>query len=178
MALTAKQARFVEEYLIDLNATQAAIRAGYSKKTADKQGSQLLGKPSIAEAIAAARAKRSKRTEITQDRVLAELAKVGFSDIRKLLTPTGNLIGPNEWDDDTAGAVASIEIVTRPGGVDESGEREVEHVAKIRTWDKLSALDKLAKHVGLYDEGLSVTVNVPFDGWQIERAKSNQTDTD
>ncbi len=73
--LTPKQARFVEEYLLDLNATQAAIRAGYSKKTANEQGAQLLAKLSIREAVAEAQAIRSKRTEITQDEVIQGLKK-------------------------------------------------------------------------------------------------------
>lgn len=81
--LNAKQARFVEEYLIDLNATQAAIRTGYSEKTAYSQGQRLSKDVEVAEAIAAAMAARSERTEITSDRVLRELAKIGFSDIRK-----------------------------------------------------------------------------------------------
>ncbi len=75
MSLTPKQARFVEEYLIDLNATQAAIRAGYSAKTANEQGAQLLAKLSIREAVAEAQAIRSKRTEITQDEVIQGLKK-------------------------------------------------------------------------------------------------------
>ena len=73
--LTPKQARFVEEYLLDLNATQAAIRAGYSKKTANEQGAQLLAKLSIRQAVAEAQAIRSKRTEITQDEVIQGLKK-------------------------------------------------------------------------------------------------------
>ena len=75
MSLTPKQARFVEEYLIDLNATQAAIRAGYSAKTANEQGAQLLAKLSIRQAVAEAQAIRSKRTEITQDEVIQGLKK-------------------------------------------------------------------------------------------------------
>ena len=75
MSLTPKQARFIEEYLIDLNATQAAIRAGYSKKTANEQGAQLLAKLSIRQAVAEAQAIRSKRTEITQDEVIQGLKK-------------------------------------------------------------------------------------------------------
>ncbi len=75
MSLTPRQARFVEEYLIDLNATQAAIRAGYSKKTANEQGAQLLAKLSIRQAVAEAQAIRSKRTEITQDEVIQGLKK-------------------------------------------------------------------------------------------------------
>ncbi len=73
--LTPKRARFVEEYLIDLNATQAAIRAGYSAKTANEQGAQLLAKLSIRQAVAEAQAVRSKRTEITQDEVVQGLKK-------------------------------------------------------------------------------------------------------
>ena len=68
--LTAKQQRFVEEYLIDLNATQAAIRAGYSPKTANEQGARLLANASVQEAIAKAMAERSRRTGISQDRVI------------------------------------------------------------------------------------------------------------
>ncbi len=75
MSLTPKQARFVEEYLIDLNATQAAIRAGYSAKTANEQGSQLLAKLSVRQAVAEAQAIRSKRTAITQDEVIQGLKK-------------------------------------------------------------------------------------------------------
>ena len=80
MSLTAKQQRFVDEYLIDLNATQAAIRAGYSAKTADVIGYENLRKPQIMEIIEQAMQKREKRTEITQDRVLEELADIAFND--------------------------------------------------------------------------------------------------
>lgn len=73
MALTPKQQRFVEEYLIDLNATQAAIRAGYSEKTAYAVGHENLKKPEIAKALSAARGERSQRTEITADYVLSTI---------------------------------------------------------------------------------------------------------
>jgi phage terminase small subunit len=85
MALTPKQQRFVNEYLIDLNATQAAARAGYSKKTANEQGSRLLANVSVSTAITQRMNERSGRLEITQDMVLRELAKIGFSDIRKVV---------------------------------------------------------------------------------------------
>lgn len=161
--LTNKQARFVEEYLIDLNATQAAIRAGYSKKTAKDIACENLAKPNISEAIAKAQEKRSKRTEVTQDRVLQELAKIGFSDIRGLLTPGGNLKPVEDWDDELAGAVSSVEVVTKPS-IDENGEKTVEHVHKLRVWDKNSALEKLGKHLGMYIDrvehsGLNVTIS-------------------
>jgi len=150
-SLNAKQSRFVQEYLIDLNATQAAIRAGYSKKTAHVIGAENLGKPKIAAAIADAQSQRSERTGITQDRVLAELAKIGFSDLRRVLSAGGGLLDPQSWDDDTAGAIGSLEVVTRPGSdVDENGNREIEYVHKIKAWDKLSALEKLGKHLGMF----------------------------
>ena len=76
--LPAKRQRFVEEYLIDLNATQAAIRAGYSAKTAGSIGEEILKKPEIQEAIQAAMKARSERTEITADRVLKELGRIAF----------------------------------------------------------------------------------------------------
>ena len=82
---TVMQKRFVQEYLIDLNATQAAIRAGYSKKTAQEQASRLLSKVKVQADIQKAMKRRSERTGITQDRVLEELALIAFSDISELL---------------------------------------------------------------------------------------------
>src|SRR6185437_2381432 len=80
MALTAKQQRFVQELLLDLNATQAAIRAGYSKRSAQEQGSQMLAHPEIKAAIDAAKIERSERTEIDAQRVLEEIAAMAFYD--------------------------------------------------------------------------------------------------
>src|SRR5215213_1985099 len=79
--LTARQARFVEEYLVDLNATQAAIRAGYSARTANEQASRLLANVSVAAAISEALAARAERTQITADQVVEELAAIGFAKL-------------------------------------------------------------------------------------------------
>lgn len=153
MALTDKQQRFVEEYLVDLNATQAAIRSGYSEKTAEQQASRLLSNVKIADAVAEAKCKRSERTEITQDRVLKELARIGFSDLRNCLTPSGHLVDPQDWDDDTAAAISSLEVVTnRTSEKDEDGRTPIEHTHKIKVWDKNSALEKIAKHLGMFVE--------------------------
>lgn len=81
--LTAKQERFCTEYIIDLNATQAAIRAGYSVKTANRIASENLSKPDIQRKIQELQQERAERTEITQDRVLKELAGIGFAPITK-----------------------------------------------------------------------------------------------
>src|SRR5919197_2742959 len=89
--LTPKQARFCAEYLIDLNATQAAIRAGYSPRTANEQGARLLAHVSIAAAISQAKQAQAERTGITADRVLQEIARLAFVDIRKLFDAEGRL---------------------------------------------------------------------------------------
>ena len=92
VALTPKQKRFVEEYLIDLNATQAAIRAGYSERTARAIGQENLTKPDIQDAIQKAMGKRSQRTGITQGQVLEALASMGFAEIdMESLKPTDKI---------------------------------------------------------------------------------------
>ncbi|WP_312588187.1 terminase small subunit [Comamonas terrigena] len=121
MELTPKQERFVAEYLIDLNATQAAIRTGYSAKTAASQGARLLKQGGVARAVQAAQQARAMRTEITQDRVLQELARIAFFDIRRLYRADGSMKDPCELDADTAAALASIEVkeeLERGGGED------------------------------------------------------------
>lgn len=146
--LNDKQHRFVDEYLVDLNATQAAIRAGYSARTARAIGHENLTKPNIASAIAEAQRVRSARTEITQDRVLRELARIGFADIRRLFSPGGHLLPIDGLDDDTAACLSAVEVVTRPV----VGGNEVEHVAKIKLWDKRAALVDIGKHLGMFKE--------------------------
>ncbi len=89
MALTAKQAAFVAEYLIDLNATQAAIRAGYSVNTARAISSEILAKPDIQAEIAAAMKARAERTEITQDKVLADVEKIKLDAMRSKIGKDG-----------------------------------------------------------------------------------------
>jgi phage terminase small subunit len=158
MALTPKQQRFVDEYLIDLNATQAAIRAGYSAKTARSISNENLTKPDIQAAIAKAMNARSGRVEITQDMVLRELAKIGFSDIRKVvrwgetevrmvdgeegeaedMVPYHGLalIDSAEIDDSTAGAIAEVSQ-GRDG-------------LKVKMYDKRGALVDLGRHLGMF----------------------------
>ena len=150
--LTPKQQRFVEEYLIDLNASDAARRAGYSEASAGMIGYQNLQKPEIADAIAELKHERSLRTQISADQVLQEIARLGFSDIRNVLSDNGSLLNPHEWDDQTAASIASIEVVTNTGelGKDEDGRTIVEQTHKIKIWDKNAALEKLCKHLGLY----------------------------
>jgi len=148
--LTDKQQRFVDEYLIDLNATQAAIRTGYSAKSAHVTGSRLLSDAKIQAAIAEGRSKIAGKLEITQERILGEMAKIGFSDIRKFFSETGSLKRVEDLDDDAAGCISAIEVVTKrvPG----SDSDEVEHTAKIKLWDKGSALLNMGKHLGMFTD--------------------------
>ncbi|KZL02196.1 Terminase small subunit [Pseudovibrio sp. Ad5] len=159
-ALTAKQELFCLEYIKDLNATQAAIRSGYSEKTAYKIGAENLSKPQIQERISVAQNERSERVQVDGDRVLQELAKIGFSDLRKLFTPAGHLLPPDQWPEDVSGAISSLKVITKPGEEDKDGNKTVEHVHEIKLWDKNSALEKIAKHLGMFIE----TVNLKHSG--------------
>lgn len=165
--LNEKQQRFVAEYLIDLNATEAAKRAGYSEKTAYSQGQRLLKHAEIQAAVTAAQKERGDRTGITADRVLKELGRIGFSDLRGAFAEDGSLKHPDEWPADFAAAVSAIEVVTRalPGEAHEELDGQphggalkrnrgaaVEYVHKIKLWDKNSALEKIAKHLGMFVE--------------------------
>lgn len=148
--LTPKQRRFVDEYLIDLNATQAAIRAGYSPKTANEQGARLLANVSIAKAIQEARDKQQERTEITQDRVLLEYARIAFFDPRKLFRSDGSPKPVEELDTDTAAALAGLEVREEFEGAGEN-RTFVGYTKKYKLANKLGALDSLAKHLGLFE---------------------------
>lgn len=167
--MTPKQERFVAEYLIDLNATQAAIRAGYSAKTAYVIGHENLSKPEIAAAVSERRQRIAAKLEVTQESVTAELAKIGFSDIRRLFNESGSLKRIEDLDDHAAGCLASVEVVTRkvPG----SDDNEVEHTAKLKLWDKRAALVDLGKHLGMFKEQSVVDVNVHADISDAELAR-------
>ena len=152
--LTEKQRRFVDEYLIDLNATQAAIRAGYSVKTADKQGYQLLEKTRVAEAISEKMAERSRRTGANQDRVVMELAKIAFVNAADVIDSDDATIKAGATADDTA-AIQSVKVKVIPTKEGEGVERE------IRLNDKLKALELLGKHLGMWNDKLDVNLNIP-----------------
>jgi phage terminase small subunit len=162
--MTPKQQQFVKEYLVDLNATQAAIRAGYSAKTANEQASRLLANVKIAEAVAAAQQERSERTEITQDMVLRELAKIGFSDVRSLFDDGGRLHHVTLLSDEAAAAIQSIEVDTkrsrRMGGEGERVEFEAEATLKIKLWDKQAALVNIGRHLGMFTDKVQHSGNL------------------
>jgi phage terminase small subunit len=151
--LTEKEKAFVREYLVDLNATRAAIRAGYSENSARQIGSETLSKPDIQEAIQAAISERSVRTQITQDRVIFELARVAFSNMKQFATwgPSGVELNHSDGLSDGDGAcVAEVsESVSEYGGS-----------RKFKLYDKIKALELLGKHLGMFKESDSSAVNI------------------
>jgi phage terminase small subunit len=169
--LTPKQKRFVEEYLIDLNATQAAIRAAYSKKNADKIGHELLGKTRVSEAIKEAMDKRSQRTEITQDRVLQELAKVGFADIKNFLS--FNTALTTVGYDNKGGRIVDYVHVVQLKDSDEIDGTVVSEVSlkdgqlKFKLHDKMKALQDIGRHLGMFKDKVEhsgeTSLTVVFD---------------
>lgn len=147
--MTDKQRRFVEEYLIDLNATQAAIRAGYKVDNAQQMGSENLSKPVIRDAIGRAMAERSKRTGINQDRVVRELARVAFVNAHDVIdTRTGGVRDDAPADD--LAAIQSVKVKQMDLDNGTSIEREV------RLNDKLKALELLGKHLGMFKDKVDV----------------------
>lgn len=151
--LTEKQKLFVEEYLIDLNATQAAIRAGYSVKTADVQGSRMLGIVKVQQAIAEEMAERSKRTGINQDRVVLELAKIALVKMTDIVDCKGR-IKDTATEDDLA-CIESVKYKESESDTGSSVEREVKIASKLK------ALELLGKHLGMWNDKLDVNITHP-----------------
>lgn len=184
--LTAKQQRFCDEYLIDLNATQVAIRAGYSKKTANEQGARLLVNVSIQKKIFELQKEREKRTEITQDSVLRELALIAFakaSDYAKVVEKDamvevdGNMVPVLDEDGNQVKYRTVEPILT-----DELTEDQKKAIAvikkgrdgfEIKPYSKIQALELLGKHLGMFTEKVEVKNTTPnaFEGLTTEELK-------
>lgn len=144
-ALNHRQERFVEEYLIDFNATQAAIRAGYSAKTAAQIGERLLKNVQVARKVDQRREHQAKSADLSAERVLKEAMRLAFFDIRKLVHPDGTPKKLSELDDDTAAAIQGLDVATI-GNMDVG----VGQVLKYKIADKNSAIERLFKHLGLF----------------------------
>lgn len=160
--LTPKQERFVHEYLIDLNATQAAKRAGYSERTAYSQGQRLLKDVEIQATIAEARQKLAESAGISAERVLQEYARLGFFDPRKLFHDNGQPKEISELDDDTAAALAGLDLVEIYEGTGPD-RKFVGYTKKYKIADKKGALDSIAKHLGMFIDRTEVSGNLQFE---------------
>lgn len=187
MALTEKQQLFCDEYLIDLNATQAAIRAGYSERTATAQAARLLTNVNVQTYIQKRKRDRVERTEITQDRVLQELAVIAFSnaadyaavvDKQVILTlEDGNQIGV--FDDDGKPVMYRTVEPVLTQDLTENQKRALAVIKKgrdgfeVKSYDKIRALELLGKHIGMFTEKVEVSgeVNNPFEGLTTEELK-------
>ena len=155
--LTDRQQAFVNEYLIDLNAAAAYLRAGYkcSENVARINASRLLSSANVQKEIKAALDKRTARVEITQDMVLRELARVAFADLRSVYRPDGSLVPISELSDDAAASVSGVESTELSDGAG--------YARKLKRWDKVRALELLGKHLGMYTDkvALSGDVSIP-----------------
>ncbi len=141
--LSNKQIAFCNEYVVDFNATQAAIRAGYSKRTAAVIASENLIKPNIQTYLKGLQDHLAVKHSVTKDMIVQELKKIGFSDIRKIFGESGCLKDISKIDDATAAAISSVEVdELQLGGI------SIGKTKKLKFWAKTNALDSLAKMLG------------------------------
>ncbi|HGT3129287.1 terminase small subunit [Pseudomonas aeruginosa] len=155
MALTKKQRLFVDEYLLDLNATQAAIRAGYSTRRATEIGYQLLQRSEVAQAIQAAMAERSKRTEVEADYVIRRLREIDEMDVLDILEDDGSFRSIRDWPRAWRQFLSGIEIAELFEG--RGDDRRIAGVLRKVKWpDKLRNLELLSRHVGTESAALDL----------------------
>lgn len=144
LAVAQRRAVFIESYIANGgNATQAAIQAGFSPRSAHVQAHVLLKVPEVAEAIEKRRAELANRYKLTTDAVLAECARIVYSDPRRLFDEAGRLRAVKDLEPEVAATVASIEVKDARG--DEPA------VTKVKLWDKNAAIDKAMRYLGLYE---------------------------
>lgn len=148
MALNDKRRRFVAEYLVDLNGTQAAIRAGYASRRADSQAYRMLHDPDVAAAVAEAQAARAAKVELKAERVLLEVARLALADPRKLFDAAGAPKDIASLDDDTAAAIVGLDVTELFEGRGEARSK-IGLVKKYKLANKSSALELACKHLGL-----------------------------
>ena len=157
--MTDAQKRFCDEYLIDLNATRA-YKVAYPKckedETANAASSRMLRNVKVQEYISEKQKEIEKRTEVTQDMVIKELAKIAFLDIRKLYTENGQLKNVADIDSDTAGAISSLETLEEYEGYGDDREK-IGDTQKVKLLDKTKALELLGRHLGMFSD---VNVNM------------------
>lgn len=170
--LTPKQALFCKEYIVDLNATAAAIRAGYSERTAYSIGEENLKKPEIEKEIARLKAERVERVQVNSDEILRELVRLSQSDIRKVFDEDGALRPMSEWPDAIAACVASVEvdeIFEYEGSGNDRKRVHIGYTKKVKFWDKNKALDMLGRHMKLFsdDDGSKTAATILIQNGDI-----------
>lgn len=149
--LNSKHKRFIEEYLKDFNGTKAAIRTGYSPKTAAVQASQLLRNPNVKEHLEKRDKEITEGLKLSSSRTLKEIIKLAFFDARKFYTDNGNLRDIQDLEDAEAAALAGVETIRRKNG------EETDTIDKIKFSDRRGALELLSKIQGMHVDKLELT---------------------
>jgi len=163
MDLNPRQERFVIEYLIDGNATKAAIRSGYSEKTAHVQGPRLLGNAAVSHAVRIKREKLAFKHDVTLERVVAEAATIGFANMGDYMRVGSNGLPVLDWGKLTREQTAVVSEIT-VDQVDGGEDAPVTNRVKFKLHDKLSALEKLGRHLGMFPkDGATVNVNISLE---------------
>lgn len=157
--MTPAQKRFADEYLIDLNATKA-YKAAYPSckkdETARVNGSKLLTNTNIQDYISKKQKELEKKSGVTQQRIIEELAKIAFADIRKAYDKNGNLRPIQDLDDDTAGAIIGVESFEEYEGRGDDREY-IGDTKKVKMADKIRAAELLGKHLGMFKEKIEIS---------------------
>ena len=154
----AQHEAFCQRYRLSFNATQAATEAGYSSKTARSQGSRLLTNVDIQERLRELATAAQERNDVTEDRVIEELRRIAFLDLRELFTwddERAAYVPSGELSAEAVAAVQSIKTKTSTRALGDATETTIE--LDLKTYDKLTALDKLARHLGMFTERVDVT---------------------
>lgn len=176
MKLTPKQMRFVDEWLIDFNGKQAAIRAGYSAKTAEATAARLLRNVKVQAEISRRQKDLQRRTEVTQERVVTELARVAFADATDYAQVETRMI---EKDDGTEVSYQTVTLKNTAELSPEqraaiSGIKQGANGIEVKLCDKIKALELLGRHIGMFNDKIEVkaTVDNPFAGLSTEELRN------
>lgn len=154
--LPAKQEAFCREFIVDLNGTQAAIRAGYTERSAHVQSSRLLSNDKVAARINELKEARSERTEVTADLILRELLKLATVDLGKAFDASGTILPLNEMPEEVRKSIAGIEVNEIFDGAGEQ-RSVIGFTKKIKFWDKPKCLELLGKHMKLFTDKIEAS---------------------
>jgi phage terminase small subunit len=159
----AKRESFCQEFIVDKNKTQAAIRAGYSAKTAGSQAHDLLKNPEIEARIEFLLALQQKRTEITADRVLKELARIAFLDLAGAYDENGRLLPIKDMPEDVRRAIAGMKVYAERISGGDGDDDEIGETTEIKTVDKTKALQLIGQHLKMFTEKREITGSLKLE---------------
>lgn len=165
--LTPAERRFVGEYLVDFNATAALMRCGWSPHTANQNSVYFLRKPHVRAAIEKGIRRMEAHNVVSATRILEEVLRIATADPRRAMNDDGSMKQLQELDEDTARAVAAIEVTTKPG----RGEEPPTITHKLKFWDKGRATDTLLKSLGKLIDGIQVSNTVTVGPGALEAAR-------